>query len=546
MPSSNIQKRLTKSLENGANPILRIIDDSNLYEQLFSIISNFYEDNTSFQKDLPDLIKLSRQYDYRFIAIYLWALKNQKQDLLNAFDEMLQSKNSLNMNGKHLYKLSFRRFKDMCTEKVTKPNLSFVRSIKVALTPNFRGIKVYLYDEKYREVLVNFVNELKGSLSDFVNIQLDIGNRNAAIRQGDVKQWNLSDGTYVVSKRMESDKIEKFTREQTNYYKLVRRIPGLTFEINSSVKDGKISINIAAPFALVNDNYSGNVYALYKRYMGASLEEILYSTKSRAKRRRYLIHFKLIMEALLARGIWWGDMSPRNILVNESSGQLSYALIDFEKTKIFSNSVTKQKKVEYWRGQVFIEELCVVCPISEVLEVFQNYFNPKGWDFGSQKSIAFNLRPDIDALLTGRDVKHISLGEYNTLDRTILDIRKPSIDPKSCDYYYPGTIGFKIEHYLSSIGDDTASDYDRKTTEVLLAARKQKVFDKIAQMLLRKAINLETKLVELEFSALTKDGLPKLTSLPEKELRQLKKTLDVLYANLENHSVYSEFGKEDI
>ncbi|PIP31931.1 hypothetical protein COX24_00915 [bacterium (Candidatus Gribaldobacteria) CG23_combo_of_CG06-09_8_20_14_all_37_87_8] len=536
---------LPKLLKDGANPALRMLNQDGLCTQLAQIIIDSYNSNESFLLDFSNLSYLIQNYDYRLVAEYLWALKNDKESLLQIFKQMLTT-NESTLAGQYLYRLAYQRFKNT-QSKNKNPIVLFAKTIDEIFTFKNQGVLIYLYDRSYKEGLISLLEDLGGSLSDFIEEQYDVPGRNAVVRQGIVKSWSLPNGTPIISKRQSPYKADKFHREQLNHHLILEKLSRSSFLLsNPADRNRNIHIQIAHPFALVNDAYAGMTYALFKKAQGIALEEILLEEKNEFARSRHLLHYGQILEELYIRGILWGDMSPRNILVCHQKDVTRYTLFDLEKTFVTDKPIPHNKRTVHCRGQMFIEELCVICPFNEIVKYFKRYFDPSRWDTKSLRSLTFELRPDIVSLLRGRGITNISIGEYNRLDKKIIDIRRPYWNSITKQYVFPGSIGFKVEHYLCCVGDVNASDYDRKTTEVLLAAKEQNCFRQVVDLLLAKANNLESALLKLEFMTILGGGFSGNLPRPQQEVMFLTGTLDNFYQHRHSKSSYSKLIATEI
>lgn len=531
--------KLAQILNDGINPTLRTLNQDKVHIAIADMVVKSYGDSQFFMSDLHNIELLVLNYDYRLVAVYLWALRSNQKQVLRIFKEIFVNNDS-KRKGQLLYKLAYQRFRNERRDDQTLKIL-LAKTFDEIFTFEDKGVLIYFLDNRYKEQMIVLLENLAGNVSDFFKQQYDLPGRNAVVRQGAVKTWNLPNGTEVVSKCQNIYKLDKFRREQLNYYAILNNESQSNFILDDPGEYGKkIYVQIAHPFALINDGYTGTRYALFKKMPGVTLEEILYEEKDKSVRSKYLTHYRLILDKLYNLGILWGDMSPRNILVHKQEDRTNYALVDFEKTTIFDGPISHHKRLEHWRGQLFIEELCVICPIEEVVTHFGKYFNPSRWDTKSLEPLSFELRPDVINLLEARDITDIRLCDYNDLDLKILEIRRPHCDTKAKKYHYPGEIGFKVEHYLSCIGDKEATDYDRKNTEVLLAAQEHKCFVEIANLLLEKASALERKLVELEFLTLLEGGFSGNLPYPSKESGDLKTLLDNLYAQRQSSYFYSK------
>ncbi|MGB9706705.1 MAG: hypothetical protein ACPLXP_01330, partial [Microgenomates group bacterium] len=472
--------------------------------------------------ELDNITKLIRNYDYRLVPEYIWSLKNDEKRV-QIFYKLFKLKDK-SIIKKYLYKLSLQRFMSK-KERIKNYKFLFVKNINDIFNGKKQGTVVYVYNETYTKTLRKLLKDIKGNLGAFIERQFDIPGRNAVVRQGLVKSWVLPNGVTVVSKRENLQKPGRFRKEQLNYFVMLKKFGNKSIFID---RNRKIKLKIAHPIAVVKDACADAKFAIFKEAKGEILEEIFIKERDNLIRQKHLIHYKLILETMYNKGILWGDISPRNILVYRHKGVTTYTLIDFEKSEIFDGPVPLNRRREHWRGQMFIEELAVACILEELLENFSEYFNPLGWDTKISKKLNFKLRPDIANLLEGRRIKTISLGEYNRLDREILSVRTPYLSPTG-QRLFPGHIGFKVEHYLSCVGNKNASDYDRKTTEVLLAAKRYGCFHQMVKLLFSKVNLLEERLLYLEFVSILDKGFPDYSLILPWETQALIDTLDEFY-----------------
>src|SRR5205807_1701020 len=70
---------------------------------------------------------------------------------------------------------------------------------------------------------------------------------------------------------------------------------------------------------------------------------------------------------------------------------------------------------------------------------------------------------ELVAIFEARGEKSYTLGAYNRLEQQVMKVRFPFTDEAKNIKHYPLYICFKVDHYLGS-------EYDRKTTELLMSA----------------------------------------------------------------------------
>lgn len=189
------------------------------------------------------------------------------------------------------------------------------------------------------------------------------------------------------------------------------------------------------------------------------------------------------------------------------------------------------QRVEFCRGQVAVEELGVLCSRAELEEVLSGYFAPAEWDVRSTAPLSFAPRPEVAASLRARAVQTPTQGQYHSIDLEILDVRSPDSDPATGGRRLVGLVGFRVEHYLSCAGVETASDYDARTTEVLIAARRAGCFDLVWNLLDKAAGRLEREFVVSEFlKVVRRTGSWSTTTVPSAPVCDLMHAIDQLYA----------------
>jgi hypothetical protein len=386
-------------------------------------------------------------------------------------------------------------------------------------------------DDAARPVLETMLAQLGSGLQEFVENQDEVSGPNARVRQGVVKTWHLPDGTRVASKRRNPHKPERFARELENWTAVADRVGG---------EDGHRSpfgdpsrpryVAVVPRLGLVRDQASKEVFAISRWIWGTSIESLLHELPEGPRRRGILADYRALLDFLFDRGVLWGDMSPRNVLVDDTEVP-TYWLVDFEKTTVVDAPVSFPDRVDFCRGQVAVEELGVLCTRPELEEVLSGYFDLAAWDFRSNAPLSFAPRPEVAALLRARSVVTPTQGQYHAADLEILHVRSPDTDPVTGRRRLVGLVGFRVEHYLSCAGLDTASDYDTRTTEILIAARRVGYFDPVWDLLDEAARRLEREFTVSEFfGVLRRTGSWSPTTVPSVHVCALTLAIDQLYA----------------
>lgn len=512
-------------LKDGRNPALRYQEGAGLLEDLAQMIVQSFESQADFCEHLPLLSILITSYDYRLVAEYLAALRGRDQRVLTLFQQFLAAQAPA---GQLRYQLAYAHFMRGGTYP-PDARVSFVQEPYRLFAPIGEQLAIYLRDGRYRTPLVALIETVGAGFGRFVEQQADVPGFSAVVRQGLVRAWHLPDGTAVVSKRENPQKKGRFRTEQANYDVLLEKLgwDGVIL-IDEATPGREIRLQIAPAFAVIADGYSGAHYALSAYVEGECLEDILLAEKDYTARRRLLRDYRLLLDRLYDLGILWGDMSPRNILLHKSGDVETYTLIDFEKTRVLNEPISHARRIEHCRGQICVEELGVLCSLEEVLACFEGYFSPSTWDLESDIPLPFSPRPDIESVLRGRGIPAVTLGTYNRLDWDFISVRTPYIDPITGERRFPGRLGFKVEHYLSCAGDVDADDYDRKTTEVLIAARQHGCFNEVVALLASLTNKLESAFLKAEFTGIVEGGFSGQVVPPQEEIDQLIHTLDEL------------------
>ncbi|MDX3025793.1 protein kinase family protein [Streptomyces acidiscabies] len=377
--------------------------------------------------------------------------------------------------------------------------------------------RAYVPDPEHRSVIGALLDAFGTGFADFVESRHEVPGPNARLRQGSVKSWHLPNGTRVISKRANPAKPGRFIQEQAAYRAIATRIAG-------GIAFGKDRhLRLAPLLAAVRDGTSGHVYAVWQWVPGRTAESLLLAP---GEHTGLLRDYRDLLDALLERGILWGDLSPRNILVHGRT----HHLVDFEKTQVPGEDipVPRGDRVAYCRGQIGVEELGVLCPQDEVRACLHGYLDPGTWDADAPGPVPFPPRPEVAAVLAGRGVTDWDLGTYNQADQQIWQVRSPDRDPTTGQPRYPGMVNFRVEHYLSCAGRTDADDYDRKTTEILIAGRRHGCFDDALQAVTDVVDEAERRFAVAEVAELLDGNDTGPVPAPHAAIRALVERIDAL------------------
>lgn len=132
------------------------------------------------------------------------------------------------------------------------------------------------------------------------------------------------------------------------------------------------------------------------------------------------------------------------------------------------------------------------------------------------------------AVLAGRGITDPDLGTYNRTDQQIWQVRSPDLDPVTGQPRYPGLVNFRVEHYLSCAGRTDADDYDRKTTEILIAGRRHGCFDGAVRAVADVVDEAERQFVVAEVAELLAGNDTGPVTAPHAAIRALVDRIDVL------------------
>ncbi|MGW3498153.1 hypothetical protein [Streptomyces sp. NPDC001020] len=447
--------------------------------------------------------------DCRLVAVYL---RPDSPDAVVRLCERLASTENGQERGRLQHEIGRCRFARPGTAEV-----SLTGDLEQVLTAADHRTRAYVPDPERRGMVGALLDDFGAGFSDFVESQHEVPGPNARLRQGIVKSWCLPDGTRVVSKRANPAKPGRFAQEQFAYRAIASRLAGpITF--------GRARrLRLAPLLATVRDGASGHIYAVWQWVPGETAESMLLAPGEHTS---LLRDYRDLMDALLDRGILWGDLSPRNVLVH---GRVHH-LVDFEKTQLPNEDipVPHADRGAYCRGQVGVEELGVLCEEAQVRACLHGYLDPDTWDVDAPGPVPFPPRPEVTAVLAGRGITAPDLGTYNRADQQIWEVRSPDLDPTTGQPRYPGLVNFRVEHYLSCAGRSDADDYDRKTTEILISGRRYGCFDDAVQALADAVDEAERQFVVAEVAELLAGNDTGPVTAPHAAIRALVDRIDVL------------------
>lgn len=417
---------------------------------------------------------------------------------------------------------------DLEAPSAPRPEVSFVKTLEELRHAD--ALTMIVHDAAYEHELDLFLRRCGYAPGAFIEAQLDLPGRNAVFRDGVVKSWRLPCGTSVVSKRDNRRKADGFFIEQRNLNSILKRLDA-TIEARVPLR-GRFSapcFTVRKPVCIIRDPATTSCYAVWPQRDGETLEELLIRDDlPQDLRRQHLDNYRRSLDILFDHGVVWRDMSPRNIIVERRNGEV-YHFVDFEKVEVREGPLDKLSRIEACRTQFCVEEFGVICPEKEVLDTFSGLFVPHEWDVQSDAPLPFVPRPEIAAVLAGRGLDRVSEGLFNRLDQQVWEVRRARFDSCTGRLVRPGLLGFRVEHFLSLSMDIDCSDYDRKTTEVLLAANAEGQLMEAFHCLSTYADQLESAIIVAEFDAILTEGSSRFFRYPEREAQLLCGAIDELY-----------------
>lgn len=209
---------------------------------------------------------------------------------------------------------------------------------------------------------------------------------------------------------------------------------------------------------------AGRIMSVMLLHPFPTLDEILVRSEGRTGTMMgHLENVRSLYDFFSQHGIFWRDMAPRNILVDERHLSPRYVILDFEKTLMDVDDLDVAEK-QFWRGAVISEEFLSVCPMEAVAQVFGDKYDPPSWDTEATGNMPrADMRREIESIAYLDEGRNLTVGEYNCLDRLLVATRSP-IDDGGDGSYFPGKMCFFVDHILGPA-------HDRKLNEVFLVTR---------------------------------------------------------------------------
>lgn len=372
-------------------------------------------------------------------------------------NELLDGNNSL------LYKHQMERFYQIMQQYGEAAKYAHVEDLPSVFNSEIEtGYLVYWAGSRDEECLSLF-EDARWHLRALIDAQTDLPGINSLVREGLVKSLILPTGRRVITKRNNPSKQGRFLSEQYNVSEIVSRLELPTQQSFVSVGNA-LHLQIIRPFVVVADCVKGAFYSFSNFEVHPTLEHILLTEKDAKKRIQYLSMARQVLEHLYSNGIVWGDMAPRNILVQEDGGITTFLLLDFEKTAFTNGAVTQAQRLEHARGPMCVEEFGGVCSLPEVVQCFDGYFDPAGWNESDASPIQFaKPKREVMDILKSNGCASPTIGQYNKMEELMIEVRFPFVGEDGA-LRLPLHTSFKVDHYLGA-------EYDRKTTELFMKAK---------------------------------------------------------------------------
>lgn len=521
-------------LQGGANAALRYHRSAALAAYLARRIEEAFAETQFPSTTLDVALTLITNVDYRLVPLFLQALRAGDAAVVNAF-ERIAATDDEGERKRLLYEAARARFSSSAQGGVAG-EVVFVPRLEAVFSGSESGLTIYLDDPAWRPALLALLEDVSARLGDFIEQQFDLPGLNTVVRHGVVKKWFAPGGLAVVSKRENPHKPGRFRVEQSNYEAVLSRMDGRS---RGQVRvgragEGHVLLTVARPFAVIHDGYSGRRYALSDWHEGTPLEDLLLDEGAAEMRPFHLAHYRWLLDALYDRGIMWGDMSPRNIVVRYEGRDIVYHILDFEKTRVLDGPATVAERIAHCREYNCVEELGNVCTPREVGECFRGYCDWEGWELESAEAVPFAPRPKLADLLAGRGLRRATLGTYNRLDLEVMSVRAPTDDPATGQRLFPAHLNHKVENYLRGTDYKDFAEHDRKTTEILSAARRHGCFDAAVKVLTQATGRVENALLKAEFDGLLQQPPAYFLMPPRRVTDALVQTIDTLYQSREH------------
>jgi predicted nucleotidyltransferase len=403
--------------------------------------------------------------------------------------------------------------------------------------------RVFVYIEDVKPAFESLEHSVKGDYEGYIEAQLDLSGINALVREGLVKRMLLSDGISVVAKKNNPNKEGRFLNEQKNIRILKDRLGLYTVEdifTLAKAKGKQIEISLISPVAVIRFANNKGFCSISYDQQYPTLEEVLVECTCQKERLRHLNNCKEILELLYTKGVVWGDMAPRNILVCEKEKSTRYFILDFEKTSFTDGLVPYETRLTHARGPMYVEEFGAIFTFEEIRLCFGEYFAPETWNITSRDKLdSGQNKREVLSILRERGIVNPTVGDYNKLELDILAVRFPFIDSQGC-LQRPLYSSFKVDHYLGN-------EYDLRLTEIFISCAKIKMLDVVlswAESVLENHENillLGKILWDKSVFEERKKGSEKLIRESIDKLYQIKDFSNEFYHEIKNIQVINKF-----
>jgi serine/threonine protein kinase len=454
---------------------------------------SYIDQHISTKKNSIEISAILQNYDYRFIA-----------DLINArkFHDNQRLKYLLNECASNLSRqiIDSQRFSDSVSRQVHQCKFSKVRTLSELFeSKGTDTVFIFAYETAYTDTVIRSLEDVfllaGGSSEGWFRRLLDLRGTNSLVRQGLVKTTVLMPCGEIVVKKNNPAKLLRFQNEQASIIELKARTGLSDTYKNILVNHPTVYVGMLRYLAVASSSDQEHYYSVSEKIHAQTLEDHLLTIDDIETRKILLMDVRSILEWLYERGVVWGDMAPRNILLDIQDECRTYTLLDFEKTTFTAGPVCFSDRVQHLRGPVCIEEFGAVCSLEEVEFCFHPYFVPHSWDTTSISNIGCaNPKWEYLQILEKRG-ESLSSGNYNRLELEIMSIRFPYWDLRAKQRVYPLHIGYRIDHYFGR-------ECDSLTTQTLMIARQLGGFENIVNFLNNALNELDKSLLLDEFHSI--------------------------------------------
>lgn len=396
-----------------------------------------------------------------------WNLKDYVLALTGRDDYWISLIGSGSESEKSRYDMDIYRYQKTAAKHSPSKQITWVDSFEAALSYPAGQLAICCKDTELTKPLQQLLEDVDDDLEGFLDCQYDLPGIHSLVRKGLVKSFILPSGRLCVCKRSNPSKLGRLKKDIANA-EAIASVLNLS-ESHDRLRLGKdllgraITLGVIRPSAVYRNASTGDAYVFSRHEKGVTLEEVLVNISDKRERHAHLNTCSVILETLYGAGVVWGDMAPRNIIVNQTREHVDYLLLDFEKTTVVGSEIEHSERVEHCRGPMCVEEFGAICSQEEVVSCFQAYFDPDNWDLLNKEDVPFKkLKRELVAIFEGRDQHTYTFGDYNRLEQEVMTVRFPVHNDGA--RRLPLHASFKVDHYLGT-------DYDRKTTELMIGAR---------------------------------------------------------------------------